>query len=275
MLYESEDYEIWEPKLPKDYKEIIHSISKHLEINNSLETKKDIYNMLTKGVLLQDIKVLFSLGSKGERNELVSARMFSRKNHTAHKWLSVPESRFPKVLRMHDSSNLKIQIKIRTQFLPPSANYKVFIIFRFCTPIKSRAKRIYVNLKYKMGNETMHSYFATWREDGWMTIELFRFLNHKKDTDFEVLLESFSRCYSGRHSVKHGGIRKLKEVQQVIKSKSKMDKLSSSKMKVKKDHMTWFSLSEIKREKNEMLSAEKVVYNSSDVAIQSSIMARV
>ncbi|MFS7990821.1 putative protein kinase RLK-Pelle-WAK family [Helianthus anomalus] len=201
-----EDYEIWEPKLPIDYKDIIQSVSKHSKIDNSMETKEDIYNMFTKGILLQDSKVLFSLGSKGERNEMISARMFSRKNHTSHKWLSVPESRFPKVLKMHDSSNLKIQIKIRTQYLSPCANYKIIIIFKFCSPTKSQAKRIYVNLKYKMGNETMHSYFATWREDGWMTIELFQFLNRKRDTDFEVLLESFSQCYCGRHSVYIEGI---------------------------------------------------------------------
>ncbi|KAI7731908.1 hypothetical protein M8C21_027229, partial [Ambrosia artemisiifolia] len=85
---------------------------------------------------------LFSLGSNGERNEMISAKRFSYKNHL-RKWRSLPESR------------------------------------------KSEAKRMYVNLKYKMGNESLNAYFATWREDGWMMIELFQFLNHKKDTDFE------------------------------------------------------------------------------------------
>ncbi|KAJ0511663.1 putative protein kinase RLK-Pelle-LRR-I-1 family [Helianthus annuus] len=274
-----EDYEIWEPKLPIDYKEIIRA-SKTPECDS--EMKKDLYDMLSKGILLQDAKVLFSLGSNGERNEMISAKRFSYKNHLLPKWRSLPESRFPKVAEMFYVSNLNIQIKIRTQFLSPSVNYKVHLIFRFRGPRKSQAKRMYVNLKYKMGNESLNAYFATWREDGWMMIELFQFLNHKKDTAFEVLLESFSRCYCGCDSIYIEGIqfqaidnvkqeetKKLKEVQQVVKSASKTYKFSPSQMKVKKDHMTWFALSEIKRKKDELLSAKKVVYNSSNVAIQS------
>ncbi|KAI7731911.1 hypothetical protein M8C21_027232, partial [Ambrosia artemisiifolia] len=246
-----EDYEIWEPKLPIDYKEIIKR-SKTPDIYND-KTKKDLYDMLSKGILLQDDKVLFSLGSNGERNEMISAKRFSYKNHL-RKWRSLPESRFPKVAEMLYISNLNIRIKIRTQFLSPCVNYKVHLIFKFCGSRKSQAKRMYVNLKYKMGNESLNAYFATLREDGWMMIELFQFFNHKKDTDFEV---------------KHEEIEKLKEVQQLLKSTSKTDKLSPSNMKVKKVHMTWFSLSEIKRKKDEMLSAKKVVYNSSNVGIQS------
>ncbi|KAI3677184.1 hypothetical protein L1987_86806 [Smallanthus sonchifolius] len=109
----------------------------------------------------------FWLGRNGERNEMISAKRFSYKNHLLRKWRSIPESRFPKA--------------------------------------------------------------------------------------------------------EHEEIQKLKDVQQVLKSKSKADKFrfSPSNMKVKKDHMTWYSLSRIKRKKDEMLSATNVVYNSSSVAILS------
>ncbi|KAJ0736021.1 putative protein kinase RLK-Pelle-LRR-I-1 family [Helianthus annuus] len=275
-----EDYEIWEPKLPLDYKEIIQ-VSKTPQIYKQI-TKKGLYDMFSKGILLQDGKVWFSLGSNGERNELISAKRVLYKDHLLRKWRYIPESRFPKVVEMFDISKLNIQIKIRTEYLSPCVNYKVHLIFRFRGPRKIQTKRMYVNLKYKMGKENLHAYFATWREDGWMMIELFQFLNHKKDTDFEVILESFSRCYCGSDSiykafsfkqrtmqVKQEEIEKLKEVQQVLKSASKTYKFSPSQMKVKKDHMTWFALSEIKRKKDELLSAKKVVYNSSNVAIQS------
>ncbi|KAJ0503372.1 putative phloem protein [Helianthus annuus] len=199
-----EDYEIWEPKLPLDYKEI-SQVSKNPQIYKR-KSKKDLYNMFSKGILLQGDKVWFSLGSNGERNELISAKRFSYKDHLLRKWRYIPDSRFPKVAKMLNISNLNIQIKIRTQYLSPSVNYKVHLIFRFSGPRKSQAKRMYVNLKYKMGNESLNAYFATWREDGWMMIELFQFLNHKKDTDFEVLLESFSRCYCGSDSIYIEGI---------------------------------------------------------------------
>ncbi|KAJ9565056.1 hypothetical protein OSB04_001022 [Centaurea solstitialis] len=65
---------------------------------------------------------------------------------------------------------------------------------------------MYVNLKYKKGNEHLHSYFATWREDEWMMVELCRFSTHKGDADFKVLLESFSRCYSGSRAIYIEGI---------------------------------------------------------------------
>ncbi|KAL8259620.1 hypothetical protein R6Q59_027573 [Mikania micrantha] len=275
-----EDYEVWEAKLPIDYKEIIQ-MSKAPEIYD-YKMKKDLFDMFSKGILLRDGKVLFSLGSNGERNEMISAKKFTYKNHLLPKWRSLPESRFLKVAEMFDISSLNVLIKLRTQFLSPSVNYKVHLFFRFCSTRRSRAKQMYVNLKYKIGNESLHAYFATWREDGWMMIELFQFLNHKKNTNFEVLLESFSRCYCGSDSiyiegiqfqaidnVKHEEVEKLDEVRQVKKSKSKANEFSPSKMKVKKDHMTWFSLSQIKRKKDEMLSAKKVVYNSSNVAIQS------
>nr|GEZ90923.1 protein kinase-like domain, phloem protein 2-like protein [Tanacetum cinerariifolium] len=45
-----EDYENWEPKLPKDYKEIIQ-MSKCLEIYSTIK-KEDLYNILSTGVFL-------------------------------------------------------------------------------------------------------------------------------------------------------------------------------------------------------------------------------
>ncbi|KAI3677296.1 hypothetical protein L1987_86920 [Smallanthus sonchifolius] len=88
-------------------------MSKYPKICNNTKIKKDLYDMLVKGILVQDGKVLFSLGSNGERNEMISARMFSYKN-TSYKWQSVPESRFRKVAEMFDISKLKIKIKIKS-----------------------------------------------------------------------------------------------------------------------------------------------------------------
>ncbi|GKD40796.1 kinase-like domain, phloem protein 2-like protein, partial [Tanacetum coccineum] len=53
-----EDHEIWEPKLPKDYKEIIE-MSKCPEIYSTIK-KEDLYNIFSKGILLQQDKVVIS-----------------------------------------------------------------------------------------------------------------------------------------------------------------------------------------------------------------------
>ncbi|KAI3664829.1 hypothetical protein L6452_43438 [Arctium lappa] len=107
---------------------------------------------------------------------------------------------------MLDISDMKIQIKI-TQCLSPGINYRVHLVFKFCGPRKSLAKRMYVNLKYKRESENLNAYFATWREDGWMMIELCRFsCDDQEDIDFKVLLESFSRCYAASRAIYVEGI---------------------------------------------------------------------
>ncbi|KAL7619045.1 hypothetical protein Lser_V15G01744 [Lactuca serriola] len=280
-----EDHETWEPKLPKDYKEII-MLSKTLNVCSTTK-KEDIYNMLFNGILLGKGKSSFSVGSNGERNEMISARNFTYKNRWSRKWRPVLKSRFHKVAKMLDISNLKIQAKVKPQFLSRGVNYGVHLVFRFCDPKTPVAKRTYVNLKYKMGSETFHTYFATWREDGWMMIELHRFLNHEEDTDFEFLLESFSRCYCESHNiyiqgiefrainnVKHEEIKKLKEVQQLlIKSDLNMEHVQQFSTNFGKDVERFetydkgeklFLLNEVNKKKHYMLSAKEALYKSTD-----------
>ncbi|GKC97402.1 hypothetical protein Tco_1167677, partial [Tanacetum coccineum] len=85
-----EDYEKWEPKLPKDYKEII-KMSKCPDDHSTIK-KEDLYNIFCKGILLQQDKVLLSFDGDGERNEMVSAKMFTYNNSCRHEWKSLPES---------------------------------------------------------------------------------------------------------------------------------------------------------------------------------------
>ncbi|KAI3737963.1 hypothetical protein L2E82_27981 [Cichorium intybus] len=288
-----EDHEMWEPKLPKDYKELI-LMSKTPEVY-SMAKKEDIYNMFFKGILLGDGKVWFSVGSNGERNEMISARNFTYKNRWSCKWRPVPKSRFHKVAKMLDITNLKIQVKMKPQFLSPGIRYGVHLVFRFCEPKKSLAKRMYVNLKYKRGGETLHAYFATCREDGWMNIELCRFSNHKEDTDFEFLLESFSRCYCESHDiyiegiefraidnaslkrlVKHEEIKELKETQQLLKSDINVDQVqhlptNCEKVENYDEGEKFFSLNEVNKKKHYMLSAKEALYRSSNVKLSDSV----
>nr|XP_043633799.1 uncharacterized protein LOC122605002 [Erigeron canadensis] len=229
-----EDYEKWEAGLPKEYKEIIQ-MSEIPEVYSTTKGK-DLYDILSKGILTHEGKVWFALGSNGIRNEMVSASQFSYENHGSLKWLSIPESRFSKIAEISDISNLKIKIKIRTRSLSVGVNYSVHLVLKFCGARKSPTKQMYVNLTYKMGNETLHAYFATWSEDGWMRIELYRFLNNKEDTDFEFLLESFSKCYCesdviyveglecrANDNEKHDENNNLKEAQLVLAPTSNID----------------------------------------------------
>ncbi|KAL8239285.1 hypothetical protein R6Q59_015852 [Mikania micrantha] len=256
-----EDYEIWEPKLPVDYKEIIRA-SKTPEIYDSTNMKKDLYDMFIEGILLKDGKVWFSLGNNGERNEIISARKFSFENRRSLKWRPVKESRFQKAAKMLDITKLKIRIKITTQFLSPGVNYGVYIIFKFCDARKFSSKQMYVNLKYQKEGKNLHSYFARWKDDKWMIIELCRFLSQKKDHEFDVLLESFSRYYCGSGAVYVEGIEfrviesvkneKTEEAQELLKSNSNNDMLLPS-------------LTKVNEKKNLMLAATEVLYDNTNV----------
>ncbi|GJV68526.1 kinase-like domain, phloem protein 2-like protein [Tanacetum coccineum] len=226
-----EEYEIWQPKLPKDYKEIIQ-MSKSPEIY-STKNNEDLYHIFSKGILLPKDKVLFSLANdKGEINEMISARKFSYMNPKLHKWRTIRESRFKKVAKMLDISDLNIQVQIKTKFLSPGVTYGVHLVFKFCDWNPVASKPMYVNLTYKMGGEKLHAYFATSRDDKWLMIELCEFSNHKEDNDFTVLLEGFSRYYRGNDAIYVEGIEframdkasvkkdKPKEVQSVLESDS-------------------------------------------------------
>ncbi|XP_071733587.1 uncharacterized protein [Rutidosis leptorrhynchoides] len=236
---------IWEAKLPTNYRQILE-YSESPEVYSTME-KKDIYTKLINGILLQEGKLWFSIDGNGERYEMISAKTFSYKNRWLRRWQTIEDSRFKKVAEMLDVSNLNVQIKRGPQLLLPSIGYSLHLIFKFCRPRKSRAKRMYVNLKYKIGNENLNSYFATWREDGWMTIELGRFSSNKEETDINVLLENFSRCYCDSRAFYIEGIefravddtslivkqeiKKSDEIQQPIsKSNSEMTKFPGSEM---------------------------------------------
>ncbi|GKC04402.1 kinase-like domain, phloem protein 2-like protein [Tanacetum coccineum] len=274
----TEDYEIWEPKLPKDHKEIIQ-MSKCPEIY-STKKKEDLYKLFSEGILLQQDKVLLSFDGDGDRNELVSAKMFTYVNSCAHKWRSLTESRFETVVEMLDISNLNIGIKADTHLLSPNVVYGVYLVFKFCNSRNFTTGPMYVNLKYRLGRECLHAYFATKRDKDWMTIELYQFLNSNEDVDFEFILESFSTYYCGDGAifvegiefraidiVKHEETRKLKEIQQVLKSNFNVDQVEQSPTKFEElfkiqgnyDELFW--LGEVNGKKLLVLSAKATLYN--------------
>ncbi|KAM0065818.1 putative phloem protein [Helianthus debilis subsp. tardiflorus] len=266
-----EDFEIWEPKLPRDYKEIMR-----LSQSSGVYKKKDIYKKLSNGILLPNEKVWFVLSDNGEANKMISATTakYSSKNHESHKFRSMHTSRFKKVAKVLDITNLKIQVTIDNRFLSTDVIYGIYLVFKFSGPIIFTSKRMYMNLKYKNGNETFHSYFATRRDEEWMMIELHRFLNHKEDVSFTFLLESFSRCYcpSGAifiegieyraiQNMAHEDNKNQKQVQQGQKSNSDLEQVLAVDQKM--------FLREFNGKNHLMLSATEVLYNTENLPFRS------
>ncbi|KAI3829119.1 hypothetical protein L1987_03234 [Smallanthus sonchifolius] len=274
-----EDSEIWEPKLPRDYNEIIR-LSETPEMHT--KKKKDIYKKLSNGIFLQKEKV-WLLHDNGKTNKMISATRFSYENRESHKWKSVQKSRFRTVAKMLDISNLKIKITMDTQFLSPGVIYGAHLVFKFCDPRKFSSKPLYVNLKYRNRNTTLHSYFATWRDDGWMMIELCRFLHPKEDIDLEVLLESFSRYYCRSGAIYIQGIEfqaisnvahdDIKNQNEVENSNSNMPANSEEIIKRSEHDELSFWLREVYGKKRLTLSAKELgLYNSPPIRWKVSLL---
>ena len=114
--------------------------------------------------------------------------------------------RFETLVEMSDISKLNIEIKTNAQLLSPNVVYGVYLVFKLSDSRKFSSKPMCVNLKYRKGLESLHAYFATWRDKDWMMIELYQFLNQNEDVVFEFLLESFSSYYCGETAVYVEGI---------------------------------------------------------------------
>ncbi|GJX99438.1 kinase-like domain, phloem protein 2-like protein [Tanacetum coccineum] len=281
-----EDYEKWEPRLPKDYKEIIQ-MSKCPEICSTIK-KEELYNIFSKGILLNQDKVLLSFDGDSERNEMVSATMFSYVGSCPHELKSLPESRFETVVEILDISNLFIEIKTSAQFLSPDVVYGVYLVFKFCDSRNFASKPMYVDLNYTKGHESLNAYFATWRDNEWMMIELYRFLNNNEDVVFEFLLECFSSFHCGDGAIYVEGIEfraiekvkreigKLEEGNQVLKTNFADQALQlptnfEEIFKISRNYDELFWLGEINRKKLFVLSAKAAIYKFSNVNLFTSM----
>ncbi|GJU16069.1 kinase-like domain, phloem protein 2-like protein [Tanacetum coccineum] len=260
-------------------------MSKCPEIYSTIK-KEDLYNIFSTGILLQQDKVLLTFDGDRERNEMVSATMFSYIGSCPHELKSLPESRFGTVVEMVDISDLNIEIKTRAQFLSRDVVYGVYLVFKFCDSRNFSSKPMYVNLNYRKGHESLHAYFATWRDEQWMMIELSRFLNQNQDDVFEFLVESFSSYYCGDAAVyvegiefraidkvKHEENEKLKEAQQVLESDINVGQAQQLPtkfeeiFKIYRNYDKLFWLGEVEGKKFLVLSAKAALYKFSNVDI--------
>ncbi|KAK1411762.1 hypothetical protein QVD17_32474 [Tagetes erecta] len=115
-----EDYEMWEPKLPSDYKEIIQQ-SRTPEICDT-KKKKDLYDMLCEGILIQNGKLWFWLDSNNNRNEMISATLFTYTNQSSQKWRRLRKSRFQKVT--HEEIDKSKEVMYDSSMMPSEMNGK-------------------------------------------------------------------------------------------------------------------------------------------------------
>ncbi|XP_076944086.1 F-box protein VBF-like isoform X2 [Bidens hawaiensis] len=194
---------------------------------------------------------------------MASAKMFSFKNV---KWRSIRKSRFSKVTKIYDFSNLNIQIQLKPQLLTQEIMYGAYLVFKFCNKRKVSSRPLYVNLKYKMARETCNAYFAKWRTGGeWLMVELFQFWNTSETEHCDILLESFSCYYCGNwgifvEGVEFNAIASVKEYKENNKADDEDNIEGLLKPELCMDSMGKFSIDNrdiIKRSVKYILNAPK------------------
>ncbi|KAI3690935.1 hypothetical protein L2E82_49148 [Cichorium intybus] len=120
---------------------------------------------------------------------MISAMTFMHPHPNKCEAISLPESRFPMVARILNASHVKMEVRIKTQFLSSEVTYAAYLVYKHETSSDNTA---IISLKYKLDNQS-HSYISYHGEckDGWVMMELFQTNSHRRNVEFNVFLEKF------------------------------------------------------------------------------------
>ncbi|CAI9275457.1 unnamed protein product [Lactuca saligna] len=126
--------ENWEQKLPNDYPYIIKAAKDRVPYNI---TNKEIYTLLSNGILTNKGQMLFSLDKDGIKCCMASARAFLEDNDgefsrfsdlASFRWISLYESRFEKVAECQSGRVLRINCLINSHMLTPNTTYATYLV---------------------------------------------------------------------------------------------------------------------------------------------------
>ncbi|CAI9304399.1 unnamed protein product [Lactuca saligna] len=115
----------WEQKLPCDYKDIIR-LAKDSHVQWT--TKKELYSILCKGILINNGDEWFSLAKNGKKCHMLPARMVLRKSEWS--WRSLPESRFKEVAFCTQKT---FSITCTSKILSPYTGYACYLVYKIQT----------------------------------------------------------------------------------------------------------------------------------------------
>nr|XP_043637092.1 uncharacterized protein LOC122608070 [Erigeron canadensis] len=203
-LVEALDLQVFD-KLDFSWYEEINRMSDSPLVYSS---RMELYKHLSKGILVKEGNVWFSMDDDGKNQELVSAKKFMHLNGKNCTETTAPQSRFPTVAKILDPTELNMQVKITTRFLSPNITYAAYLVWKpvYLFPGGSS---VVGNLNYKLNGKTKLciSYLGELDQSGWMMIELFQIINPKRNVGFKVKLEGFNFMNQVRTSVIVEGVK--------------------------------------------------------------------
>ncbi|KAJ0859256.1 putative protein kinase RLK-Pelle-CrRLK1L-1 family [Helianthus annuus] len=162
------------------------------------KSEDELMILMSKGVLFNGGKTLFSLNKKGEHCEMISIAECLVSDVKRHDFSSQYNSRFAVGTYLYFYADKDVKIThVRTQFLSPGITYTVNLVFKFTyTEDKARCEPIY--LKYKLEGETESSisHLACDRDDGWWMCELYQLTCDQRIVHLPILFEGFNHSNS-------------------------------------------------------------------------------
>ncbi|MFS7899033.1 hypothetical protein Hanom_Chr00s041606g01774561 [Helianthus anomalus] len=81
--------------------------------------------------------------------------------------------------------------RVRTQFLSPGITYTVNLVFKYLGEGKKRCDPVFLKYRLQGERESLITYLAYKREDGWWACELYQFTTDHRTVDLQILFEGF------------------------------------------------------------------------------------
>ncbi|XP_024995746.1 serine/threonine-protein kinase PCRK2-like isoform X2 [Cynara cardunculus var. scolymus] len=139
----------------------------------SFRSEEELKRLFSKGILVNGRKTWFSRNKNGEVGEYMPGK----------------NSRFVQV--NYQTYRGRFIAHARTRFLSPGIMYTVNLVFK-CSPLQISRDSTFIKLKYQLGEETesLISYLAYPRENGWLAVELYQFTSGSTHIDLNIRFES-------------------------------------------------------------------------------------
>nr|XP_043637156.1 uncharacterized protein LOC122608128 isoform X2 [Erigeron canadensis] len=186
--YNSDEY--WESKLPRDLEVIV----KRFKIPHAIyAVKKDLFAHLQKGLLCDEGNKFFWINDYGKKCVLLSPRSFL--NHDLTTWVFQRDYlRFSRVAEYSYGALYDIKCQIKTSMLSLGTMYAASLMFKYRgKPRRDQLAFKIMSIKWKMDELSVQSmHYAEQLSDNWYKIEMWNFINHGPDADFDIVLEKLS-----------------------------------------------------------------------------------
>nr|GEX69691.1 protein kinase-like domain, phloem protein 2-like protein [Tanacetum cinerariifolium] len=132
----------WEQKIPNDYEEILKLSKDRVRWT----TKKELYSIFCRGLLLDKGQQWFTIDKNGKKCQMLCARASLVSDKRNSTWESLPQSRFGEVLVITADDKFKIWRRIASQDVSSETRYACYLVYRLPLDQSTFEAPLHVNI---------------------------------------------------------------------------------------------------------------------------------